>query len=93
MQATGLKQVQDGQYTQVIYSLIKDQKYTEAIQLLNVELQNNPQSRAAYSLLGYCYYHVQDFTNAASIYEKLSKLFTEVKEYKFYYAQSLYKDG
>jgi tetratricopeptide repeat protein 30 len=93
MQSTGLKQVQEGQYTQVIYTLIKDQKYSEAIQLLNAELQNNPKSRAAFSLLGYCYYHSQDFQNAAQIYEKLSKLFPEVREYKMYYAQSLYKSS
>ena len=93
MQSTGLKQVQEGQYTQVIYTLIKDQKYPEAIQLLNAELQNNPKSRAAYSLLGYSHYQAQDYKSASDIYEKLSKLFPEVHDYKFYYAQSLYKAG
>uniref|UniRef100_A0A4W6E264 Tetratricopeptide repeat protein 30 n=1 Tax=Lates calcarifer TaxID=8187 RepID=A0A4W6E264_LATCA len=52
-----------------------------------------PQSRAALSLLGYCYYHIQDFTNAAECYEQLTQLHPEVEEYKVYYAQSLYKAG
>uniref|UniRef100_A0A673ZPA5 Tetratricopeptide repeat protein 30 n=1 Tax=Salmo trutta TaxID=8032 RepID=A0A673ZPA5_SALTR len=47
-------------------------------------------SRAALSLLGYCYYHMQDFTNAAECYEQLTQLHPEVEEYKLYYAQSLY---
>uniref|UniRef100_A0AAX7STA0 Tetratricopeptide repeat protein 30 n=1 Tax=Astatotilapia calliptera TaxID=8154 RepID=A0AAX7STA0_ASTCA len=51
------------------------------------------QSRAALSLLGFCYYHIQDFTNAAECYEQLTQLHPEVEEYKVYYAQSLYKAG
>uniref|UniRef100_A0AAR2KGM1 Tetratricopeptide repeat protein 30 n=1 Tax=Pygocentrus nattereri TaxID=42514 RepID=A0AAR2KGM1_PYGNA len=47
-------------------------------------------SRAALSLLGYCYYHMQDFTNAAECYEQLIQLHPEVEDYKLYYAQSLY---
>lgn len=48
------------------------------------------QSRAALSLLGYCYYHMQDFTNAAECYEQLTQLHPEVEDYKLYHAQSLY---
>lgn len=51
------------------------------------------QSRAALSLLGFCYYHIQDFTNSADCYEQLAQLHPEVEEYKVYYAQSLYKAG
>lgn len=51
------------------------------------------QSRAALSLLGFCYYHIQDITNAAECYEQLTQLHPEVEEYKVYYAQSLYKAG
>uniref|UniRef100_A0A8C7I4K8 Tetratricopeptide repeat protein 30 n=1 Tax=Oncorhynchus kisutch TaxID=8019 RepID=A0A8C7I4K8_ONCKI len=47
-------------------------------------------SRAALSLLGYCYYHMQDFTNAAECYEQLTQLHPEVEGYRLYYAQSLY---
>uniref|UniRef100_A0A8C1Z5S2 Tetratricopeptide repeat protein 30 n=1 Tax=Cyprinus carpio TaxID=7962 RepID=A0A8C1Z5S2_CYPCA len=43
-----------------------------------------------YKLTGYCYYHMQDFTNAAECYEQLTQLHPEVEDYKLYYAQSLY---
>ena len=49
------------------------------------------QSRAALSLLGYCYHQMQDFVNAADCYEQLTFLNPEVEDYKLYYAQSLYK--
>lgn len=51
------------------------------------------QSRAALSLLGYCYYHIQDFGASAECYEQLTQLHPEVEDYKVYYAQSLYKAG
>ncbi|CAL1286215.1 unnamed protein product, partial [Larinioides sclopetarius] len=49
------------------------------------------QSRAALSLLGYCYYFTQDFVNAANCYEHLTAVCPEVDDYKLYYAQSLYQ--
>uniref|UniRef100_A0A8C7XUB8 Tetratricopeptide repeat protein 30 n=1 Tax=Oryzias sinensis TaxID=183150 RepID=A0A8C7XUB8_9TELE len=54
---------------------------------------SSAQSRAALSLLGFCYYHLQDFPAAAECYEQLTQLHPEVEEYKLYYAQSLYKAG
>lgn len=85
--------IKDGEYTATIYKLIKDGQYVEAIHILNGQLQKHTKSRAALSLLGYCYYHIQDFTNAADCYEQLTQLHPEVEEYKVYYAQSLYKAG
>ncbi|XP_070779656.1 intraflagellar transport protein 70A [Enoplosus armatus] len=85
--------IKDGEYTATIYKLIKDGQYVEAIHILNGQLQKHTKSRAALSLLGYCYYHIQDFTNAAECYELLTQLHPEVEEYKVYYAQSLYKAG
>uniref|UniRef100_A0A667X134 Tetratricopeptide repeat protein 30 n=1 Tax=Myripristis murdjan TaxID=586833 RepID=A0A667X134_9TELE len=73
------------------FSKIKDCHYGEAIHILSNELQKHTKSRAALSLLGYCYYHIQDFPNAAECYEQLTQLHPEVEEYKLYYAQSLYK--
>lgn len=49
------------------------------------------QSRAALSLLSYCYYQMQDFVNAADCYEQLTHDYPDVEEYRLYYAQSLYK--
>ncbi|XP_040010646.1 tetratricopeptide repeat protein 30A isoform X2 [Xiphias gladius] len=85
--------IKDGEYTATIYKLIKDGQYVEAVHILNGQLQKHTKSRAALSLLGYCYYHIQDFTNAAECYEQLTQLHPEVEEYKVYYAQSLYKAG
>ncbi|XP_076608010.1 intraflagellar transport protein 70A [Chaetodon auriga] len=85
--------IKDGEYTATIYKLIKDGQYVEAIHILNGQLQKHAKSRAALSLLGYCYYHVQDFSSSAECYEQLAQLHPEVEEYKVYYAQSLYKAG
>ena len=83
------QQMADGQYTAVIYGHIKDKKYDEVVRLLGVEQQNFPRSRAALSLLGHCYYMLQDFHNAVQMYEALIKIYTDVDGYKIYYAQSL----
>ncbi|KAM6966738.1 LOW QUALITY PROTEIN: intraflagellar transport protein 70A [Tautogolabrus adspersus] len=85
--------IKDGEYTATIYKLIKDGQYVEAIHILNGQLQKHTKSRAALSLLGFCYYHIQDFANSAECYEQLTQLHPEVEEYKVYYAQSLYKVG
>ncbi|CAE7850955.1 ttc30a [Symbiodinium sp. KB8] len=85
--------IPEGKATATIYGLIREQKYADAVGLLNVELQNFPRSRAALSLLGYCYYYLQDFRAATQTYEQLVQFHPEVEEYKIYYAQSLYKAG
>ena len=41
------------------------------------------QSPAALSLLGYCYYQMQDFVNAADCYEQLTVLNPEVEDYRY----------
>ncbi len=40
--------------------------------------------------MGFCYFHSQDFTNAALSYERLVSLFPNIEDYRLYYAQSLY---
>ncbi|XP_066498447.1 intraflagellar transport protein 70A isoform X2 [Hoplias malabaricus] len=85
-----LTPIKDGEYTATIYKMIKDGRYGDAIHVLSNELQKQMKSRAALSLLGYCYYHMQDFTNAAECYEQLIQLHPEVEDYKLYHAQSLY---
>ncbi|XP_074647569.1 intraflagellar transport protein 70A-like [Tubulanus polymorphus] len=84
-------QMKEGEYTSTVYAMIKDQRYNEAVQILNQQLQTHQKSRAAISLLGYCYYQMQDFVNAADSYEQLTSMHPEVEDYKLYYAQSLYK--
>jgi len=87
------KTVPDGQYTQTIYSLIRDQKYHDVINILNNELQFQPRNRAALSLLGYCYFQIQDYPNSSDMYDQLTKFFPDVDQYKLYHAQSLFKAG
>ncbi|XP_072298790.1 intraflagellar transport protein 70A isoform X1 [Eucyclogobius newberryi] len=85
--------IKDGEYTATIYKLIKESQYVDAIHILNGQLQKHTKSRAALSLLGYCYYQLQDFSSAAECYEQLTTLHPDVEDYKVYYAQSLYKAG
>ena len=63
--------MQEGQYTQTIYTYIKQGQYVEAIDCLLPEYENNNNSRAALSLLGYCYYQIGDFISAADCYGQL----------------------
>ena len=74
-------------------SKIRDNKFTEAMRILQYELQRNPESRAALSLLGYCYHHIQDYIMAAECYEKLSELYPQHSDYRLYHAQALYNVG
>ncbi len=53
----------------------------------------NPNSRAALSLLGYCYYYTQDFLNAANTYEQLVQFYPDVEQYHINYAQALYQSS
>ncbi|KAK7794910.1 hypothetical protein R5R35_005886 [Gryllus longicercus] len=84
-------QIKDGEYTKTIYTMIRDQRYNDAIQVLGNVLETNANSRAGLSLLAYCYFYVQDFVNAANCYEQLTLLHPEEPEYRLYYAQSLYQ--
>uniref|UniRef100_A0A3Q2CFI5 Tetratricopeptide repeat protein 30 n=1 Tax=Cyprinodon variegatus TaxID=28743 RepID=A0A3Q2CFI5_CYPVA len=77
--------IKDGEHTATIYASCFS---LNACMVLFLS-----QSRAALSLLGFCYYHIQDFSSAAECYEQLTQLHPEVEEYKLYYAQSLYKAG
>ncbi|KAF8793016.1 tetratricopeptide repeat protein 30A-like [Argiope bruennichi] len=83
--------INDGEHTKAIYTMIKEGLFKEAIAVLNRQFQANTNSRAALSLLGYCYYFTQDFVNAANCYEHLTVVCPEVDDYKLYYAQSLYQ--
>merc|ERR1719428_389588 len=83
----------EGEITKTVYQHIMEQHYEEAIRILNNELQNFPTSRGALSLLGYCYYHQQDFQNASQAYGQLTQACPDADDYKIYHAQSLMKAG
>ncbi|NXJ08137.1 TT30B protein, partial [Odontophorus gujanensis] len=86
--------VPDGQYTAAVYGLIRGGRCGEAAALLlSRELQRSSRSRGGLSLLGYCYYQLQDFAAAAECYEQLVALHPELDAYRLYLAQVLYKAG
>jgi tetratricopeptide repeat protein 30 len=66
---SGQRRIAEGQFTSTVYGLIRDLKYDEAIKILTGQLQHFPKNRAALSLIAYCYYHAQDFANAATLYD------------------------
>lgn len=83
----------EGQYTSTIYSYIKSRRYASAVQILHSELQRFPQSRAALSLLGFCFFHSRNYPSAVTAYEALLQLYPGVEEYRMVYAQALYNAG
>ncbi|KAJ3272595.1 Tetratricopeptide repeat protein 30A [Terramyces sp. JEL0728] len=89
---TSLLQIPEGKITATIYSFIRDGRYQDLIKILSNE-SNSTKSRAALSLLGYCYYQIQEYHNAVDCYEELIKLVPDVPEYRLYFAQSLFKAG
>merc|ERR1719394_1734827 len=64
--------VREGEMTKTVYNHIMQHQYDKAVKLLNAELQNFPTSRCCLSLLGYCYYHMQDLMKAGMYEEALS---------------------
>ncbi|KAL1493920.1 hypothetical protein ABEB36_009600 [Hypothenemus hampei] len=82
--------INDGDFTTSIYTLIKDNRFNEAIKMLHGVPESNS-TRAGLSLLAYCYFYIQDFNNASSYYEQLTQMFSDNDDYKLYYAQSLYQ--
>jgi hypothetical protein len=63
-----LSQIPSGKYTTIVYSLIRDEKYQAVIDLFMSDLQTNTENRASNSLLGYCYYKLEDYANAGTWY-------------------------
>lgn len=60
--------VNEGQWTSTIYDLIKNGKHQDAVQILEGQLEQHPLSRAPLSLLGHCYYYLQEFQAAVQWY-------------------------
>lgn len=53
----------------------------------------NPNSRAALSLLAYCYYTIQDFVQALQCYEQLIDIYPNERNYLLNYVKCLYQTG
>jgi len=85
--------MREGQFTQNIYSLIRDAQFKEASDILKSQLLTQPNSRAGLSLLAYCDFNIQEFLSASESYQKLCGIYPNVTEYRFQYAVCLYKAG
>ncbi|XP_076166247.1 tetratricopeptide repeat domain 30 [Ptiloglossa arizonensis] len=83
--------IKDGEYTKTIYTMIKEQRYTETIKVLITLLDSYTSSRPCLSLLAHCYFYTQDFISSAQCYEKLVQLCPDESIYKLYHAQSLHQ--
>jgi tetratricopeptide repeat protein 30 len=59
--------------TQRVYTLIQEVKYKEGAQLLSKIRVQYPNSRAALSLLAFCYYQGEDFLKASEMFLILFK--------------------
>ncbi|KAF5297102.1 hypothetical protein FQA39_LY02682 [Lamprigera yunnana] len=82
--------IKEGEITKTVYGLIKESRYNDAIKLLHGVVGSNT-TRAGLSLLGYCYFYTQDYSNAASYYEQLVQMYPDNNDYKVYHAQALYQ--
>jgi tetratricopeptide repeat protein 30 len=77
-------------FNSTIYGHIKDKEYSAAAKILE---KQPPRSRAALSLLAFCYYHNHEFINAADTYGRLIRLCPSVDVYRLYHIQALLKAG
>ncbi|PHJ20925.1 tetratricopeptide repeat-containing protein [Cystoisospora suis] len=68
--------------TDSVYAFIRDEKYDSAKRLLSRELARTPKCRALLSLLGYCCYHMQDYEDAAAVYEELAACYPDQASYQ-----------
>jgi tetratricopeptide repeat protein 30 len=79
--------ISEGKITSVIYSLLLDKKYSAVVQLLSTTKRED---RAFLSILGFCYWNLEDYLKAVECYEKLSRINSF---YQLDYAHALFKAG
>uniref|UniRef100_A0A5S6QJ36 Tetratricopeptide repeat protein 30 n=1 Tax=Trichuris muris TaxID=70415 RepID=A0A5S6QJ36_TRIMR len=77
--------------TRTIYTLVKNGQYSDAVQLLKQQLNVDHKSRAALSLLAYCYVQLHNFTGAAQCYAQLVISHPHVERYRLYLALCYYQ--
>lgn len=78
-------------HTRIIYTLIGDENYQEAIRLLEIQLSNYKDCVAIHSLIAYCAWQMEDYQKAATEYGKLVELNPNKDSYKLHHANALYK--
>jgi hypothetical protein len=81
-------EIKDGEYTKTIYSMIKESRFNDAIAALSYIYDSHPTSRAALSLLAYCYFYTQviyiNFKRNAIYIFYLLKLSFKIATYYMY---------
>ena len=85
--------IAEGEITKIVYTLINEENYADAIDLLNQVMCFNSKNRAGLSLMGYCYYQLEDYENAAHNYEELVTNYPAVEHYRMTLAECYYKNG
>lgn len=88
-----MNQIKDGQFTLTIYGYLRMKKYSEVIDMLFHQRFMNPTSRAALSLLAYCYFQTHDFVRASDCYEQLTHLCPNNSTYRLQFAHCLHRAG
>ncbi|VDO09216.1 unnamed protein product [Rodentolepis nana] len=88
-----INQIKDGQYTLTVYRYLCMKKYSEAISILSYQRFINPTSRAALSLLAYCYFQMHDFVQASDCFEQLTQLCPDNSTYRLQFAHCLHRAG
>lgn len=84
-------QISEGEYTTIIYGMIREERYKEVRSILENQLILFPDSRAAISLLAYVCYLSEDYIASAKWYERLIEICPGEAKYSYYHAQALYK--
>lgn len=85
-----------GSHTDVVYALLEQRLYAEALHALATRPGVVAGSRAALSLTAFCCYQLCDFAGAAQAYAELVAAHADVADeaqYTLLHAQSLYKAG
>jgi tetratricopeptide repeat protein 30 len=70
---------------------LSTRNYNEALQILENELSFFPESTPIHSLMGFCYWQLEDYVRATISYAKLVQLNPTNDSYKLHHAHCLYK--
>ncbi|GBF97318.1 flagellar associated protein [Raphidocelis subcapitata] len=85
--------IPDGQFTSTVYGYIRDSQFDDAIGVLRQQLEERPDSRAALSLLGHCYFQTGQFELASQMYDQLVRCYPDNEAYRLHLAHALHKAG
>lgn len=85
--------IQEGKLTSTIYTIIRDQEWDQAIEILKDQLAQHPGNRAALSLLAFCNYSAGNYEDAVSLYQELCQRHPTSERYQLALANARLKAG